>query len=200
MRRRRLQQTLLAPASSADMSGVHEPQYSVCQEVRFFFSQGLPLLLLNILKTGVPPLFTMLVAGRTPESATLQASLGYARTFYNCITLMPLMALCQYFSNVVPGALGAGRVDRVPRYFWRSTLLTSMCILPSIVALCFADVILAAVGVPPSNAQGVGVYSRYMVVTAWLTLLDNHLENCFINFRYVNTAAANGKSRPRLGP
>ena len=73
------------------MSGVHEPQYSVCQEVRLFFSQGLPLLLLNILKTGVPPLFTMVVAGRTPESATLQASLGYARTFYNCITLMPLM-------------------------------------------------------------------------------------------------------------
>ena len=134
-----------------------EPPYSVSNELRYFVSQGVPLLVMSSLKMGVPPFFSMVVAGQTPESETLQASLGYARTFYNCVTMMPTMALCNYFQTVVPGAIGANRHDRLPRYFWRSVLLTSLCILPSIVTQWFAEPILIALGVPRINAQGVGV-------------------------------------------
>ena len=133
----------------------------------------------------------MVVAGQTPESETLQASLGYARTFYNCVTMMPTMALCNYFQTVVPGAIGANRHDRLPRYFWRSVLLTSLCILPSIATQWFAEPILIALGVPRINAQGVGVYCHLMVATAWLSLLDNHLESLFVNLMFVKTATAN---------
>ena len=82
-----------------------EPPYSVRNELRYFVSQGVPLLVMSLLKMGVPPFFSMVVAGQTPDSETLQASLGYARTFYNCVTMMPTMALCNYFQTVVPGAI-----------------------------------------------------------------------------------------------
>ena len=70
-----------------------EPPYSVRNELRYFVSQGVPLFAMSLLKMGVPPFFSMVVAGQTPESETLQASLGYARTFYNCVTMMPTMAM-----------------------------------------------------------------------------------------------------------
>ena len=168
-----------------------EPPYSPRNELRFFVKQGLPLCALSILKMGVPPVFAMVVAGNAPDSVRLQASFGFARTFYNVVTLMPLMALCSYFQAVVPGCIGADRLDRLPRYFWRSVLLTSVFILPSMVAQLFADSILAAVGVPADIVAGVGVYCRLMISTAWLTLLDNHLECCFVNLGFVHTATLN---------
>ena len=94
------------------------------------------------------------------DSATLQASLGFARTFYNVVTLMPCVALCCYFGAVVPGAIGSGRADRLPRYFWRSTLLVSIFLIPSVIMQMFADVILLALGVPAINAAGVGICER----------------------------------------
>ena len=133
----------------------------------------------------------MIVAGHTSDSATLQASLGFARTFFNVISTMPLMALSSYFANVVPAAVGARRMDRLARYLYRSILLVSVCLLPSIVLLCFAKEILLALGVPALNADGVGIYCRMMVATTWLSLLDNHLETLFINLGYVKMATLN---------
>ena len=176
---------------TVDHRSPDEPPHSVANELQYFLHTGLPLFLVSVLKQGVPPFFTMVVAGHTSDSATLQASLGFARTFYNVVTVMPLMALCSYFANVVPGALGAGRSDRLPRYFWRSCVLVSLFILPSIALQLYADGILLAIGVPAVNAAGVGLYCRYMVVTAWLSLIDNHLETCFINLGFVKTATLN---------
>ena len=98
---------------------------------------------------------------------------------------------CADFSAVVPGAIGARRIERLPRYFWRSCILVSVFSIPSVALQMFAGSILLAVGVPAVNAEGVGVYCRIMVATAWLTLLDNHLEVLVINTGYVKTAALN---------
>ena len=187
-------QALLEPSPRA----VNQPDdpllllpYSFANELRFFFLRGVPLCVYAILSRGVPPFFTMVVAGHTPDSATLQASLGFGRTFYNAVTMMPLQALNSYYANVVPGAIGAQRSDRLPMYFRRSVLLVAIFILPSIVLQMFADSILLALGVPAVNAEGVGEYCRLMVATAWLTLLDNHFEVLFCRLGFVKMANLN---------
>ena len=190
-------QALLEPSRSARLK--YQPDdpllllpYSFANELRFFFLRGVPLCVYAILSRGVPPFFTMVVAGHTPDSATLQASLGFGRTFYNAVTMMPLQALNSYYANVVPGAIGAQRSDRLPMYFRRSVLLVAIFILPSIVLQMFADSILLALGVPAVNAEGVGEYCRLMVATAWLTLLDNHLEILLMNnLKFVKMANFN---------
>ena len=168
-----------------------EPPYSLTNELRYFFTVGMPLCASQILKLGVPPFCTMIIAGHTSDSASLQASLGFARTLYNTVVMMPLMALCSYFATVLPGCLGAGRLDRIPRYFWRSILMTSVFILPAVTVLIYAEPVMLAVGVPRVNAVAVGVYARLMIATCWLQLLDNHLEALFINFKYVRLATLN---------
>ena len=178
--------------ANAAVAAPEEPPYSVANELRYFVTVGMPLCVTMILKLGVPPFFAMIIAGHTSDSsATLQASLGFARTLYNISALMPLMAMCSYFASVLPGCIGANRSDRIPRYFWRSVLLTSVFILPAVAVLLCAEPIMVAVGVPRINAQGVGVYARYMIGTMWLTLLDNHLEAIFINLSYVKIATLN---------
>ena len=66
-----------------------------------------------------------------------------------------------------------------------------MFILPAVALLCYAEPIMAAVGVPPVNAADVGVYGRMMIGTLWLQLLDNHLEAIFINLKYIKLATLN---------
>ena len=99
------------------------------------------------MQIGVPPLFAMVVAGHTENSAPLQASLGFARTFYAIVALMPLQAMCAYFNAVVPGCIGAGRTDRLPRYFWRSMLYScalSMPMIESMAAVAVSAMLLAS--------------------------------------------------------
>ena len=64
-----------------------EPPFSLRNEISFFLNKGIPLGLSTVLESGVPPVFNMIVAGHTPQSAALQAALGYGRVFYNCGTL-----------------------------------------------------------------------------------------------------------------
>lgn len=162
-----------------------EPPYSLKNELRYFLHVGVPLWVMSILKQGVPPFFAMVVAGHTSDSATLQASLGFARTLYNVVAMMPQQAMCAYFQSVLPGCIGANRADRIPRYLWRSLLLSSLLILPSVGVLYWAEQVMLAVGVPPTNAKGVGTYARYMIGTLWLTLVDSHLECVFVNLKYT---------------
>jgi Na+-driven multidrug efflux pump len=183
---------MVADARSARLNRPDDPPYSFANELRIFLLEGVPLFVFYILKQGVPPFFTMVVAGHTPDSATLQASLGFGRTFYNAVTWMPLKALTSYYENVVPVAIGARRDDRLPMYLRRSVLLVAIFIMPSMVLQMFADSILLTLGVPAVNAEGVGEYCRLMVATAWLTLLDNHLEILLMNnLKFVKMANFN---------
>ena len=148
-----------------------EPPYSFSYELRYFFYKGVPLGLSSILEWGVPPLFAMVMAGHAQDSATLQASLGFARVFYNTTQIMVIVALSNYFATVVPGCLGAGRKDRLPNYFYRSLLLSFVVLTPLCILNLFAGELTAALGVAPELAEGVGVYCRLMVVTSYAAQL-----------------------------
>ncbi len=92
----------------------------------------------------------------------------------------------------MPGCIGAERTDRLPRYFWRSLLITCVLSTP-IVALQFgSEAISRAVGVPAVNAAGVGRYCRLMIANTWLTVLDTHLQIVLLNLRYVKLAMLTG--------
>ena len=179
--------TTAAPKSPND----DEPPYSFAYELRYFFYKGVPLGLSSILEWGVPPLFAMVMAGHAHDSATLQASLGFARVFYNTTQIMVIVALSNYFATVVPGCLGAGRKDRLPNYFYRSLLLSFVVLTPLCILNLFAGELTAALGVAPELAEGVGVYCRLMVVTSYLLLLEIHLEIAFVNLGFARCSTFN---------
>ena len=158
-------------ATAAPKPHDDEPPYSFGYELRYFFYKGVPLGLSSILEWGVPPLFAMVMAGHAHDSATLQASLGFARVFYNTTQIMVIVALSNYFATVVPGCLGAGRKDRLPNYFYRSLLLSFVVLTPLCILNLFAGELTAALGVAPELAEGVGVYCRLMVVTSYAAQL-----------------------------
>lgn len=167
-----------------------EPPYSPANEVRCFFVQGIPLMVAALLEWGVPPLINMAIAGHTPGSATLQASVGFARVFYHATVLMQCNACSQYLSAVVPGCIGAGRTDRIPRYFQRALVLSYACIVPFLALQLFSESIMRALGVPGDVATQVGTYTRLMIATAVLFLLECQLETLFITFGYTKCDAA----------
>ena len=68
-------------------------RYSLRNELRFFFSQGVPLCLSAILEWGAPPLITMFFAGSTPDSVHLQSALGYGRVYFNVSMLMVMLSV-----------------------------------------------------------------------------------------------------------
>lgn len=187
-----------------------EPPYSVCNEIKFFFNRGIPLGLASLLEWGIPPWFTMIMAGRTRDSANLQTALGYGRVFFNITMLMMIGGLCSYFTNVMPGCIGAERHDRIPMYFWRSISLVLLCTSPFYILQFFSAPILAHLGVDahmnlnttswnasvhggntPLISDEVGVYTRLMIVTAVLLVFEIHLESVFINLGYVKSVAVN---------
>jgi len=186
-----------------------EPPYSVCNEISFFFNRGIPLGLSSLLEWGIPPWFTMIMAGRMPDSENLQAALGYGRVFYNITVLMVALGLCSYFFNVLPGCIGAERHDRIPMYFWRSVSLVLLFTSPLFILQFFAAPIMAHLGVDahmnttswnvsvhggadiPLISDQVGVYTRFMIITAVLLVFEAHLEGVFINLGYTKSAAVN---------
>jgi Na+-driven multidrug efflux pump len=92
-------------------------------------------------------MFAMVMAGQTENSEDLQASMGYGRLFYNCTTLMIMFGFCfGYFSNVVPGAVGAGRAARIPSYFVRSVCWTLLFMIPAFLLQFAAHPILYSLG------------------------------------------------------
>ena len=107
-----------------------EPPYSPRNELHYFLTKGVPPCLSAFLEWGFPPLFTMFMAGQTPDSRRLQSALLYGRTFYNVTLAMTGLGLTGYLRSVIPGCIGAGRKDRIPHYFWRSLLLITLCCLP----------------------------------------------------------------------
>eukprot|EP00966_Prymnesium_polylepis_P146341 3379975-Prymnesium_polylepis.1 len=193
-----------------------EPPFSLRNEISFFLNKGIPLGLSTVLESGVPPVFNMIVAGHTPQSAALQAALGYGRVFYNCGALsessntrsivrvavtsqcgcadlaVPLTGMCAgYFGAVVPGCIGAGRKDRIPTYLRRSLVLTSVCLTPFLALQFAASPVLVALSVPPHVAEAVGVYCRLMIVTALVQLLENHMKTIFVSLGYARSATVN---------
>ena len=168
-----------------------EPPYSLRNEVSYFFSKGVPLGLSAFLEWGAPPIFSMVIAGHTEHSVHLQSSLGYARVFYNITSLMTMIAFCQYFITVLPGAIGAGRRDRVPTYLWRSVLICTLLALPIYALQFFSDPVLHAFGVTADIAHDVGRYTRLMIPASWMLMLEIHLESCFVNFGYAKSATFN---------
>ena len=165
----------LEPASGADdASGAGDASaarpYSLRNEVRFFFGQGVPLCASAVLEWGAPPLITMFFAGATPESAHLQSALGYGRVFFNVSMLMVLLGMNSYIWNVLPGCIGAARKDRIPHYFRRAVVLATLGSLPSFALQFASEPIMLAVGVEPSVAADVGTYTRIMAGGAWPAL------------------------------
>lgn len=183
-------QPLLPPPDRPAAAISEEPPYSVCNEVRCFLTQGIPLCVASIVSSGVPAIVTTIVAGHTSESATLQASLGYARTFYVLAGSMPLGCLCSYFGACIPGCIGAKRHDRIARYLWRSMLWTYSFLIPSFALLCFAAPVLVAIGAPPTNAAQAATYCRLMLITTALQVVATHLTTLMNNLGYMRVTAA----------
>lgn len=180
-------------SSSPKSSGVEEqPPYSLRNEVRFFFAKGLPLGLSSFLEWGIPPLFSMIMAGHTTNSAELQEALGYARVFFNITILMPMFGMFAYFATVVPGSLGAGRKDRLPVYFRRSMLIELVLLFPMLaLQFCSGPIMEGLLGASPRIAAQVEAYTRLMVVTSLLLLLECHVEFMLINIGYARSATLN---------
>lgn len=168
------------------------PPYSTYNEVRFFFSKGIPLGASALLEWGAPPMFAMVMAGHTEGSDALQSALGFARVFYNCTILM-VMGGCiwGYMGAVLPGCIGAGRKDRIPYYLKRSLLLTGCIMLPFFLLQFWAGDIMHTFGVQASIAKEVDAYCSRMVIAALLLIWDLHLEIVFINLGYTRCAAFN---------
>eukprot|EP00928_Gymnodinium_smaydae_P029431 TRINITY_DN22170_c0_g1_i1.p1 TRINITY_DN22170_c0_g1~~TRINITY_DN22170_c0_g1_i1.p1 ORF type:complete len:520 (+),score=59.05 TRINITY_DN22170_c0_g1_i1:45-1562(+) len=165
--------------------------YSPSNEVGFFFGKGVPLGMASLLQWGIPPLLSMIFAGHTDDSAQLQASLGYARVWFNCTVLMPCFGMGAYFSNVVPGCIGAKREDRIPRYVQRSILLTYICMIPMLVLQFFAGRIMHVLGVPIDTCRDIDEYCRWMVIMAVLLVVCSHLDCLFVNMGYAKCTTFN---------
>ena len=189
--------TLQEPTMPAPRNASHhfvrakeEPPYSFAAEVEYFFKQGVPLVLSGVLEWGVPPLSAMVIAGHVKEgSVTLQAAIGFSRVYYNVTCLMPCISLLAYIRTVVPGCVGAQRIDRIPRYFQRSMLLSFALLIPSLVLQLFSEQFLLAVNVPSDVAAAVGTYTRIMILTASIFLLECHLEQLFISLGFAKVDA-----------
>eukprot|EP00931_Biecheleriopsis_adriatica_P095290 TRINITY_DN68924_c0_g1_i1.p1 TRINITY_DN68924_c0_g1~~TRINITY_DN68924_c0_g1_i1.p1 ORF type:complete len:528 (+),score=95.23 TRINITY_DN68924_c0_g1_i1:213-1586(+) len=130
----------------------------------------------------------MIFAGHTPQSAQLQASLGYGRVWYNCTSLMPAVACQAYLISVVPGCIGAGRMDRLARYTHRSLLLSLCTMIPFFVLQFLSGSIMRSLGVPPTNADDVNLYCRWMVIATVVNMLGMHLEQVMVNLGYARSS------------
>ena len=171
-----------------------EPPFtSLAAEVRQFLRTALPLSVASAFKYAAPPTFTMAIAGHidVASSALLQEALGYAIMYYKIAASMPLLSCEAYFRSVVPGCIGAGRVDRLPRYLHRSLLTTACMLIPTFVLLQYSEPIIARVGLPANSAREVGVYTRWMSLSLLISALDDHLECLCVNLGHVKFAAAN---------
>eukprot|EP00930_Biecheleria_cincta_P079024 TRINITY_DN6668_c0_g1_i2.p1 TRINITY_DN6668_c0_g1~~TRINITY_DN6668_c0_g1_i2.p1 ORF type:complete len:523 (+),score=56.01 TRINITY_DN6668_c0_g1_i2:32-1570(+) len=164
-----------------------ELTFSYRNEVAYFIGKGMPMCFAAVMNFGIPPLLEMCIAGHIghEQSAYLQASLGYARLWYNVTSQMPLNSLLAYFSNVIPGCIGAGREDRIPSYLQRSILLTLSVMIPFYVLQFVAGTILHALGVDSRNADDVSVYCRLMVISAIVNIFNSHFEVALNNMGWV---------------
>ena len=79
---------------------------------RHFLTKGVPLAASSFFDFGLPSFFMIAVAGHVPDSATVQAALGFGRVFFNATFLMLFVSCQAYFANAVPGCIGAKRMDR----------------------------------------------------------------------------------------
>lgn len=174
-----------------DAANKLELPYSPANELRYFFSKGMPLGFAAFFEWGAPPWLTMFMAGQTPDSETLQAALGYGRVFYNCIVFMMLFGFSNYIGTVVPGCVGAARKDRIGGYLQRGALLTSLAMLPFLAMQFAASAILQATSVPADIADQAGTYCRLMVVTASFMIFDLHLTTVAVNLGFARAAAVN---------
>lgn len=186
-----LSPVLAQPPQEGVSQDVTQRPYSRGNEVRFFFTKGIPLACSAMLNFGIPPLMATVFAGHTPNSAKLQASLGYARVWYNCSCLMPVIAMTSYLNATVPGCFGAGRSDRIPRYLQRHVVMTLLVMIPFYVMQLTSSSIMRGLGVPDGNANDVGVYCRIMVMTSMLTILDIGMECTTVNLGFAKSAAIN---------
>jgi len=172
-------------------SGTEVEPYSFANEVRFFFKTGIPLGLSSFFEWGFPPLMVMIFAGHTPDSETLQTALGFARTFWNITCLMIMVGMWNYYNTVLPGCIGAKRMDRVATYFKRSMMLTILISLPLWFLQLFSDEIMKALGVSSEISDQVLIYTRLMIITSFLLNIEAHLEATFINLGYPQLATLN---------
>ena len=92
---------------------------------------------------------------------------------------------------MIPGCIGAKRKDRIPSYFKRSVVWTTLLMLPLFAVQFFAGPIMYSLGVKKDIAHEVGVYCRLMVITSLLLNLDCHIETIMVNLGYTRCAAFN---------
>eukprot|EP00405_Crypthecodinium_cohnii_P013691 CAMPEP_0206453460 /NCGR_PEP_ID=MMETSP0324_2-20121206/20556_1 /ASSEMBLY_ACC=CAM_ASM_000836 /TAXON_ID=2866 /ORGANISM="Crypthecodinium cohnii, Strain Seligo" /LENGTH=528 /DNA_ID=CAMNT_0053923749 /DNA_START=22 /DNA_END=1608 /DNA_ORIENTATION=- len=178
------------PRTISEAEDQAEP-FSVRHEVKYFFGKGIALGLAAMLNWGLPPLVAMMFAGHTPNSAQLQASMGYGRVWFNCTVLMPSVGMFAYCSNVIPGCIGAGRPERIPRYLQRGIIFSLIAMMPLYLLQFFADSIMRSLGVPEVNAIDVGVYCRLMIMSSILTIVDGNIEITLVNLGYARSTTVN---------
>ena len=165
--------------------------YSMQNEVKYFFHKGIPLGVSAVLEWGVPPMFAQIMAGHTENSSELQSALGFGRVFYVVSTIMVVIGLMNYAFTVIPGCVGAGRIDRVAGYLQRSLLLSAVTMLPILALQFVASPIMSTIGVQTDIAHQVGVYCRLMTVSSCLLIVEFHLQAVFVSLGYARCAAFN---------
>eukprot|EP01013_Petalomonas_cantuscygni_P045092 TRINITY_DN9723_c0_g2_i1.p1 TRINITY_DN9723_c0_g2~~TRINITY_DN9723_c0_g2_i1.p1 ORF type:complete len:723 (-),score=85.16 TRINITY_DN9723_c0_g2_i1:388-2556(-) len=183
-----------SPVLNIDVSDIDDEgaaPFSPATELKYFLTQGVPLGVAAVLEWGLPPLVTIMFAGHTNDSAALQATLGYARVYYNIVGIMPVCALAQYFGNVLPGCIGARREDRIPAYFRRALVMSFLCLIPSFLLLLVAGPVMRAVRVPPSIADDAGIYCYWATLGLAMLAVEIPLEQILINKGRAKVAGAN---------
>jgi len=134
----------------------------------------------------------MIFAGHVEEdSDELQTALGFGRVFYNCTMLMIMFGLLSYHYSGVPALVGANRRDRLPVYFFRSLIISTICMIPMYLLQFFSGDIMHEFGIERHIADQITTYTSYMTVASWLLMLEAHIENVFINLGYTKSAAFN---------
>jgi len=163
--------------------------FSVCEELNYFFRQGIPLGIQAIFAFGIPPLFAIFIAGQTSNSAQLQSAMGYGRTFYNIVGKMPITGALQYFGATIPAAIGANRKDRIASYFRRSMILVILVSIPGFILMACAEPIMLSLGIADDVAKGVGTYCSWMMITQFFWIIVMHFVTLFSSLKYNITLA-----------
>ena len=128
-------------------------------------------------------------AGHTHNSELLQSAYGYGRVFYNCTVLMTMFGVTSYFNSVIPTAVGANRKDESLHIF--IVVCIAQYLSSFFVLQFFSGDILHSFGVNREITNEIDIYTRLMIISSWLLLLEAHLETIFINLEYANLAACN---------
>jgi len=161
-----------------------EKEYDLWTETKYFFKQGTPMALSSIFTYGVPPLFTVFLAGHTTNSALLQSTMGYGRLYIMVCSYIFIVGTGQYITAQVSAAYGANRLDRISTFLRTSFLLTMIMFIPISLLLYFSYPILIALNTDPEIAEQTAIYNRWMILNSFFLAILLQLQRILKCLKY----------------